>query len=94
MATVDIERKQTASAEEICTSKSGTKQGEGLRQYYIQHIHEHQLNLRQKTHNLNRLEAQRNELNSRGSLTIIYFVFLYLLSYYLIMGWFRLLIWD
>ncbi|PPR80733.1 hypothetical protein GOBAR_AA39981 [Gossypium barbadense] len=65
MATVDIERKQAASAEEICTAKSGAKQGEGLRQYYIQHIHELQLNLRQKTHNLNRLEAQRNELNSR-----------------------------
>ncbi|KAG1335541.1 26S proteasome regulatory subunit 8 [Cocos nucifera] len=39
--------------------------GEGLRQYYLQHIHDLQLQLRQKTHNLNRLEAQRNELNSR-----------------------------
>ncbi|TYI21907.1 hypothetical protein ES332_A06G070100v1 [Gossypium tomentosum] len=65
MATVAIERKQQASAEEMCTAKSGAKQGEGLRQYYLQHIHELQLNLRQKTHNLNRLEAQRNELNSR-----------------------------
>ncbi|MBA0747464.1 hypothetical protein Gogos_004376 [Gossypium gossypioides] len=65
MATVAIERKQQASGEEMCTAKSGAKQGEGLRQYYLQHIHELQLNLRQKTHNLNRLEAQRNELNSR-----------------------------
>ncbi|MBA0626020.1 hypothetical protein Godav_003753 [Gossypium davidsonii] len=65
MATVAIERKQQASAEEMCTAKSGAKQGEGLRQYYLQHIHELQLNLRQKTHNLNRLEAQRNEFNSR-----------------------------
>ncbi|KAG8471792.1 hypothetical protein CXB51_036781 [Gossypium anomalum] len=66
MATVGVERKQPATAEEMCTAKSGAKQGEGLRQYYLQHIHELQLNLRQKTHNLNRLEAQRNELNSRG----------------------------
>ncbi|KAG8491625.1 hypothetical protein CXB51_014974 [Gossypium anomalum] len=65
MATVAIERKQQASAEEMCTAKSGAKQGECLRQYYLQHIHELQLNLRQKTHNLNRLEAQRNDLNSR-----------------------------
>lgn len=84
MATVGIERKQPASAEEMCTAKSGAKQGEGLRQYYLQHIHELQLNLRQKTHNLNRLEAQRNELNSRGLFNpnlsffnTIYFSFLF-----------------
>ncbi|RWW57515.1 hypothetical protein BHE74_00035694 [Ensete ventricosum] len=41
--------------------------GEGLRQYYLQHIHDHQLQIRQKTNNLQRLEAQRNDLNSRGS---------------------------
>jgi 26S proteasome regulatory subunit T6 len=41
--------------------------GEGLRQYYLQHIHDLQLQIRQKTHNLNRLEAQRNDLNSRGT---------------------------
>ncbi|KAM7464879.1 hypothetical protein LguiB_012441 [Lonicera macranthoides] len=52
MATVEIE-----------TTK--VKQGEGLRQYYLQHIHDLQLQVRQKTHNLNRLEAQRNDLNSR-----------------------------
>lgn len=40
--------------------------GEGLRQYYVQHIHDLQLQVRQKMHNLNRLEAQRNDLNSRG----------------------------
>ncbi|VAI89412.1 unnamed protein product [Triticum turgidum subsp. durum] len=39
--------------------------GEGLRQYYLQHIHDLQLQIRTKTHNLNRLEAQRNDLNSR-----------------------------
>ncbi|KAK1612907.1 hypothetical protein QYE76_036580 [Lolium multiflorum] len=41
--------------------------GEGLRQYYLQHIHDLQLQIRQNTHNLNRLEAQRNNLNSRGN---------------------------
>ncbi|KAJ8644418.1 hypothetical protein MRB53_006166 [Persea americana] len=41
------------------------KHGEGLRQYYQQHIHDLQLLVRQKTHNLNRLEAQRNDLNSK-----------------------------
>ncbi|PWA42625.1 TAT-binding protein [Artemisia annua] len=51
---------------ESCSSKGGGKTGEGLRQYYLQHIHDAQLQVRQKTHNLNRLEAQRNELNSRG----------------------------
>ncbi|KAK9141620.1 hypothetical protein Syun_011020 [Stephania yunnanensis] len=47
------------------TGKAIAKQGEGLRQYYLQHIHDLQLHVRQKTHNLNRLEAQRNDLNSR-----------------------------
>ncbi|KAL5699401.1 26S proteasome regulatory subunit 8 A [Ranunculus cassubicifolius] len=56
MATVD--KQQQVEAWKI-------KQGEGLRQYYLQHIHDLQLTLRQKTHNLNRLEAQRNDLNSR-----------------------------
>ncbi|KAH9761967.1 AAA domain-containing protein [Citrus sinensis] len=67
MAAVGIETKQPESAapEEVCAAKGASKQGEGLRQYYLQHIHELQLQVRQKTHNLNRLEAQRNELNSR-----------------------------
>ncbi|KAL1347344.1 hypothetical protein HN51_020808 [Arachis hypogaea] len=53
-----------AAPEENCSAKPASK-GEGLRQYYSLHIHELQLFLRQKTHNLNRLEAQRNELNFR-----------------------------
>lgn len=53
--------------DESCSSRPTTaKAGEGLRQYYLQHIHDAQLQVRQKSHNLNRLEAQRNELNSRG----------------------------
>jgi 26S proteasome regulatory subunit T6 len=75
MATVGVERKQqqqtestmTMIAEESCSAKTGAvRQGEGLKQYYLQHIHELQLLVRQKSHNLNRLEAQRNGLNSRG----------------------------
>ncbi|KAF3624138.1 hypothetical protein CQW23_01855 [Capsicum baccatum] len=65
MASVDVGRsRMEAEREEICSAKA-TKQGEGLRQYYMQHIHDLQLQVRHKTHNLNRLEAQRNELNSK-----------------------------
>ena len=70
MATAAIEPIQTdtASSGETCFSKTASsKQGEGLRQYYLQHIHDLQLQVRQKTHNLNRLEAQRNDLNSKGT---------------------------
>lgn len=75
MATVGVERKKpqqtestmTMIAEESFSAKTGeAKQGEGLKQYYLQHIYEHMLLVRQKSHNLNRLEAQRNDLNSRG----------------------------
>ncbi|KAL2929432.1 26S proteasome regulatory subunit 8-like protein A [Bienertia sinuspersici] len=52
----------TAEAE---NNKAVKQQGEGLKQYYLQHIHELQLRARQQSHNLQRLEAQRNELNSR-----------------------------
>lgn len=68
MATMEVETQKVASASlDACSAKQATKQGEGLRQYYLQHIHELQLQVRQKTHNLNRLEAQRNELNSKGT---------------------------
>ncbi|KAK4759928.1 hypothetical protein SAY87_023059 [Trapa incisa] len=67
MSAAGVATKQPVSAamEDACSAKGGAKQGEGLRQYYLQHIHELQLRVRQKSHNLNRLEAQRNELNSR-----------------------------
>ncbi|XP_049347907.1 26S proteasome regulatory subunit 8 homolog A-like [Solanum verrucosum] len=65
MASVDVEKSRSdMEREEACSAKP-TKQGEGLRQYYMQHIHDLQLQVRVKTHNLNRLEAQRNELNSK-----------------------------
>ncbi|KVI11633.1 26S proteasome subunit P45 [Cynara cardunculus var. scolymus] len=68
MASVEVAMKLSDSGDrdESCSSRPTTaKTGEGLRQYYLQHIHDAQLQVRQKTHNLNRLEAQRNELNSR-----------------------------
>ncbi|CDY44958.1 BnaA02g04630D [Brassica napus] len=67
MAAVGVESMRPETAmEETCNVKiAAAKQGEGLKQYYLQHIHELQRQLRQKTNNLNRLEAQRNELNSR-----------------------------
>ncbi|CAL5358994.1 unnamed protein product [Camellia sinensis] len=68
MATVAIEpnRPDPALSTDACSSKTASsKQGEGLRQYYLQHIHDLQLQVRQKSHNLNRLEAQRNDLNSK-----------------------------
>lgn len=66
-AVTELSQSGAAMAGEACTAKTtSSKQGDGLRQYYLQHIHDLQLQVRQKTHNLNRLEAQRNDLNSRG----------------------------
>ncbi|CAL9126049.1 unnamed protein product [Musa acuminata var. zebrina] len=74
MATAVVEKKQPMEAEgEMCAPPSRPRGGggEGLRQYYLQHIHDLHLQIRQKTNNLQRLEAQRNDLNSRGSETLI-----------------------
>jgi 26S proteasome regulatory subunit T6 len=40
--------------------------GHGLRDYYRGKIQELEIAIRDKQHNLHRIEAQRNELNSRG----------------------------
>lgn len=42
--------------------------GEGFRSYYIQKIEELQLVVADKAQNLRRLQAQRNELNAKGTL--------------------------
>lgn len=73
MATAVETRQQEAASEEACSARNMKQQGEGLRQYYIQHIHDVQLQVRQKSHNLHRLEAQRNDLNSRGTFQIQYY---------------------
>ncbi len=39
---------------------------EGFRSYYIQKIEELQLVVNEKSQNLRRLQAQRNELNAKG----------------------------
>lgn len=46
----------------------GRAVGEGLRNYYKAKIEELEIQARDKQHNLRRLEAQRNELNTRGGL--------------------------
>lgn len=40
--------------------------GEGFKPYYIQKIEELQLVVAEKSQNLRRLQAQRNELNAKG----------------------------
>jgi 26S proteasome regulatory subunit T6 len=41
---------------------------EGIKSYYLQKVEEAEVLIREKTENLRRLEAQRNELNSKGNL--------------------------
>jgi hypothetical protein len=45
-----------------------TDESEGLTSYYRQKIEHLELTVRDKTMNLRRLQAQRNELNSKGTL--------------------------
>lgn len=42
------------------------QKGDGFRSYYIQKIEELQLIVAEKSQNLRRLQAQRNELNAKG----------------------------
>lgn len=42
--------------------------GEGFRNYYVQKIEELQLTVNEKSQNLRRLQAQRNELNAKGEI--------------------------
>ncbi len=46
---------------------------DGIRPYYLQKIEESEVRIREETENLRRLEAQRNELNSKGKLPPIPF---------------------
>lgn len=49
---------------EVGTTKAEAK--DGLRSYYKAKIEEFEIAVRDKTQNLRRLEAQRNELNTKG----------------------------
>ena len=51
-------------AMEVGTTKADAK--DGLRSYYKAKIEEFEIAVRDKTQNLRRLEAQRNELNTKG----------------------------
>lgn len=44
---------------------------DGLKAYYVTKIEELQLTVTEKTQNLRRLQAQRNELNAKGKYQII-----------------------
>lgn len=55
--------------------------GEGFKPYYITKIEELQLIVAEKSQNLRRLQAQRNELNAKGIL--FNYVFIFLTNFYL-----------
>ena len=44
-----------------------TSHGQGLRTYYQGKIEEYEVQIREKQVDLRRMEAQRNELNSKGT---------------------------
>jgi hypothetical protein len=46
------------------------QKGDGFRQYYVTKIEELQLVVAEKSQNLRRLQAQRNELNAKGWFTL------------------------
>eukprot|EP00128_Syssomonas_multiformis_P000232 Colp12_sorted_trinity150504_noHs@31908 len=68
---MDIDTKPRKKSAELLSLQAAAKEGkvtterEGLRQYYQQKIDELNLVISDKTQNLRRLEAQRNELNSK-----------------------------
>ncbi|KAL7140007.1 hypothetical protein ABFS83_09G091600 [Erythranthe nasuta] len=65
MATAAVENRQVEDPTAHHQQGGGPGGGEGLRQYYQQRIQDMQLLARQKNHDLQRLEAQRNNLNAR-----------------------------
>jgi hypothetical protein len=57
----------SAAVASMDVDASTTTSGAGLRAYYKAKIEQLEVALRDKTQNLRRLEAQRNELNGRGA---------------------------
>ncbi len=50
-----------------------TVKNKGIKEYYVSKIDEKQIILRDKIDNIRRLQAQRNELNSRGNENFLIF---------------------
>lgn len=82
MATAAIETRQAEVSKPHHQQSGGVGAGEGLRQYYQQRIQDMQLLVRLKNHDLQRLEAQRNDLNARGFLQIRLKMCIYILIQY------------
>jgi hypothetical protein len=59
-------------------SSGASSGGEELRAYYKAKVEELELRVKDKAHNLRRLEAQRNELNTQGQLWAIFLCWLLL----------------
>lgn len=59
-------REQGTAAEQLLLAM-GRAVGEGLKTYYKAKIEELEILARDRQHNLRRLEAQRNELNTKGA---------------------------
>lgn len=72
MATADVSRPSSSALTAAAAgadghgAKGSAFRGDGLRPYYQSRIHDLELQIRQGTDNLSRLEAQRNVLNSQG----------------------------
>ena len=52
------------------SANMGRGLGDGLKSYYKTKIEELEILARDKQHNLRRLEAQRNELNTKGKISM------------------------
>lgn len=53
------------------TANHATDHGQGLRTYYQGKIEEYEVQIREKQVDLRRMEAQRNELNSKGTSSLL-----------------------
>ena len=63
----------SAAVASMDVDASTTTSGAGLRAYYKAKIEQLEVALRDKTQNLRRLEAQRNELNGKGAWGVFVF---------------------